>query len=55
MSQLYIANINLGDQSRRPLRQASRTVEISDPFADANLECAENQVSHASKLKSIAS
>ena len=31
ISQEYIANINLGDQSSNPFLQASRTAVINDP------------------------
>jgi hypothetical protein len=38
MSQLYMANNNRGDQSNRPLRHASLTPDISEPFAWVLLE-----------------
>ena len=31
ISHVYMANINRGDQSSKPLRQASRTEEMKDP------------------------
>lgn len=38
MSQVYIASMIRGDQSRRPARQASLTDEIMEPVAWASRE-----------------
>ncbi len=39
ISHEYMANINLGDQSNNPFRQASRTAEISEPATWAMRFC----------------
>jgi len=39
MSQLYIANINLGDQSSSPSLQASLTADMTEPVTCASLFC----------------